>query len=104
LFDMAGNVWEWTCDLFRPAHSDGAVEHPCCAPHNPRVTSPDQSYGVGQTGERFPRRVTKDGSYLCAPKYCLRYRPATRQGQTVETSAGHIGFRCIVWAASGTPE
>jgi sulfatase modifying factor 1 len=103
LFDMAGSVWEWTCDFFRPRHP-GEVEHPCCASHNPRVRSPEQSYCLGQSGERFPRRVTKGGSYLCAPNYCLRYRPAARQGQTVETSTGHIGFRCIVRAAIATPE
>ena len=46
--------------------------------------------------ERFPRRVIKGGSHLCAPNYCLRYRPAARQGEAVDTSTGHIGFRCIV--------
>ncbi len=40
--------------------------------------------------------VVKGGSHLCAPNYCLRYRPAARQAQSVETSTGHIGFRCIV--------
>ena len=47
----------------------------------------------------FPRRVIKGGSHLCAPNYCLRYRPAARQGEAVDTSTGHIGFRCIVRAA-----
>jgi formylglycine-generating enzyme required for sulfatase activity len=54
------------------------------------------SYDIGRPGEQFPRRVVKGGSHLCAPNYCLRYRPAARQAQMVETSTGHIGFRCIV--------
>ena len=51
-------------------------------------------------GETFPRKVIKGGSHLCAPNYCLRYRPAARQGETVDTSTGHIGFRCVVRAAA----
>ena len=47
-------------------------------------------------GETHPRRVIKGGSHLCAPNYCLRYRPAARQSETVETSTTHIGFRCVV--------
>ena len=43
--------------------------------------------------------MIKGGSHLCAPNYCLRYRPAARQGEAVDTSTGHIGFRCIVRAA-----
>jgi formylglycine-generating enzyme required for sulfatase activity len=100
LFDMAGNVWEWTCDFFTPRHAEEGAR-PCCAPHNPRVSSADQSYGLGRPGENIPRRVTKGGSHLCAPNYCLRYRPAARQAQMVESSTTHIGFRCVVHVAQG---
>ncbi len=88
LYDVCGNVWEWTTDFFTMSHPD-EVERPCCVPRNPRVTSP-------QLAEAIPRRVIKGGSHLCAPSYCLRYRPAARQGEAVDTSTGHIGFRCVV--------
>jgi formylglycine-generating enzyme len=88
LYDVCGNVWEWTTDYFTMRHPD-EVERPCCVPRNPRVTSP-------QLAEAIPRRVIKGGSHLCAPSYCLRYRPAARQGEAVDTSTGHIGFRCVV--------
>ncbi|HXM54868.1 MAG TPA: formylglycine-generating enzyme family protein [Candidatus Dormibacteraeota bacterium] len=101
LYDAAGNVWEWTADYFTPRHPD-EVAKPCCAPRNPRVASPEASFGLGQPGERIPRRVIKGGSHLCAPNYCLRYRPAARQGETEETSTCHIGFRCVV--RGGGPE
>ena len=44
---------------------------------------------------RRDRKVIKGGSHLCAPSYCLRYRPAARQSQTLDTSTSHLGFRCI---------
>jgi formylglycine-generating enzyme len=78
LFDMVGNVWEWTCD--EPG-TEGAAKPACCAPSSP--------------GQHIPRRVIKGGSHLCAPNYCLRYRPAARQFEAVDTSTGHIGFRCV---------
>jgi formylglycine-generating enzyme required for sulfatase activity len=68
------------------------------------VTSPDASYNAGQPGERIPRRVIKGGSHLCAPNYCLRYRPSARQPQMIETSMSHLGFRCIVRAPTPSTE
>jgi sulfatase modifying factor 1 len=92
LYDMTGNVWEWTADYFAPHDADEAMS-PCCVRRNPRVTDADHSL-VG--GEQIPRRVIKGGSHLCAPNYCLRYRPAARQAEAVDTSTTHIGFRCVV--------
>ena len=59
------------------------------------MSSPEHSYNTGQVDADIPRRVIKGGSHLCAPNYCLRYRPAARQAQAIDTSTGHIGFRCI---------
>ncbi len=94
LYDMVGNVWEWTVDWFSPHHTSDP-EKTCCVPHNPRVSSPEESFAPGQTSAHHARRVIKGGSHLCAPSYCLRYRPAARQGETIDTSTSHIGFRCI---------
>jgi formylglycine-generating enzyme required for sulfatase activity len=86
LYDMCGNVWEWTDDLFETAEANGGPA--CCAPQSPQSPQSPE--------ERYPRRVIKGGSHLCAPNYCLRYRPAARQSETVDTSTAHIGFRCVV--------
>ena len=75
----------------------GSTTSPCCSPPlNPRVVSAEASYDVGRPGAHIPRRVIKGGSHLCAPSYCLRYRPAARQPEAIDTSTSHIGFRCVI--------
>jgi sulfatase modifying factor 1 len=88
LYDMIGNVWEWTASAYDLPRADSEKKS-CCLPK--------------QSGEHAAARVVKGGSHLCAPNYCLRYRPAARQSQPLDTSTTHIGFRCVRRVAQSGP-
>lgn len=90
LFDMIGNVWEWTSDFYTPRHlrlSDQPVD--AGKRQNLLATA------SARDGESIPRRVLKGGSFLCAPEYCLRFRPAARSPQAEDTGMSHVGFRLV---------
>ncbi len=86
LHEVTGNTWEWTSTLWTERLQDPVLT--ChCSPGT------DGNEGSAPRGG-VARRVVKGGSYLCAPEYCLRFRPAARSAQTEDSSTTHIGFRC----------
>jgi formylglycine-generating enzyme len=93
LYDMAGNVWEWTSDWYAARREEPTS--PCCGPGGGNDTAMLQSLDPAFPQIRIPRKVLKGGSFLCAPNYCLRFRPAARSPQMIDTGMAHLGFRCV---------
>ncbi len=92
LYDMVGNVWEVTSDFFRPGHDPADTDNPA---------GPDENHAYDPFNPGMPSRTVKGGSYLCAPNYCQRYRPASRQGRDPGMGTSNVGFRLVYDKAPG---
>jgi Sulfatase-modifying factor enzyme 1/AraC-type transcriptional regulator N-terminus len=85
LYDMAGNVWQWTLDPYNDSSANGIC--PMCAINSPASLASILTGGL--------RRVIKGGSYLCSYQYCESYRPSARRGTERDAGSEHVGFRCV---------